>query len=246
MDLKEEHILGESVDTHWYYASKARAMKAYLSGTSYGPVLDVGAGSGFFSKFLLKNGIARRATCVDPGYPREWAEMVASRHLEYVRCYQGDRTDLILFMDVLEHVEDDVGLLKKYVDAVRPGGEVFISVPAFQSLWSSHDEYLGHHRRYTVPHLSAIVEQAGLSVTRCTYCFGLVFPLAVARRLAMRYSRRSSGKLRSDLKLHSAPVNAGLKLLCAVERPFTRLNKLAGLSVFCMAKKRSAHGANSG
>jgi hypothetical protein len=62
MDLKEEEILGGKVESHWYYASKAAAMQAYLDKDHYAHVLDVGAGSGFFTKHLLKAGAAKRGT----------------------------------------------------------------------------------------------------------------------------------------------------------------------------------------
>ena len=68
MDLKEVEILGEAQDTHWYYVSKARALVRALDGRSPTRILDVGAGSGFFSKVLLRETQAVGAICVDTGY----------------------------------------------------------------------------------------------------------------------------------------------------------------------------------
>src|SRR3546814_19735603 len=64
-------------------------------------------------------------------------------------------------MDVLEHVEDDAGLLRTYLDKAPPQAQAVITVPAFQFLWSHHDVFLEHHRRYTLKTLSRVVERAG-------------------------------------------------------------------------------------
>jgi trans-aconitate methyltransferase len=236
MDLKEEEILGGQVESHWYYASKAAAMQAYLDKDHYAHVLDVGAGSGFFTKHLLKAGAAKRGTCVDTGYAEDHSQTVAGRPLEFVRSYTKPDADLILFMDVLEHVPDDAALLKSYTDTARTGTEVFITVPAFAFLWSGHDVFLEHYRRYTTTMLEATMKNAGLTPVRCTYYFGAVFPLAAGLRL-LRKGAKSEQTPKSDLRQHSVPVNEGLKLLCALERPFVRYNRLAGLSVLGLARK---------
>ena len=236
MDLKEEEILGGKVDNHWYYASKAAAMRTYLEQDSYPHVLDVGAGSGFFTKYLMKDGATKRGTCVDTGYAEDHAETIDGHPLDFVRSYTKPDADLILFMDVLEHVPDDVALLKAYTDQARAGTEVFITVPAFPFLWSGHDVFLEHYRRYTTKALEATVIGAGLTPVRCTYYFGAVFPLAAGLRL-LRKGANSEQEPKSDLRQHSPAVNQGLKLLCTLERPFVRYNRLAGLSVFCLARK---------
>lgn len=233
MDLKEEEILGDHASSHWYYASKAAAMRAYLRKKSYQHVLDVGAGSGFFSKHLLERGIAGRATLVDTGYDREHTETHHGRQVDYRTDYANADFDLALFMDVLEHVPDPVALLKHYLDIAKPGTEVFVSVPAFKFLWSGHDDFLGHYRRYTTRGLRENLTGAGLRIDNCTYYFGFVFPIAAARRLLSR----SNGTTGSDLKVHHPMTNAVLSAICTAELPFVRLNGVAGLSVFGSASK---------
>src|SRR4029079_10319797 len=68
MDLKEEHILGADIGRHWYYRSKAAALRRMVGGLKPQRLLDVGAGSGFFSRHLLTDGSAQSALCVDVGY----------------------------------------------------------------------------------------------------------------------------------------------------------------------------------
>ena len=76
MDIKEIDILGESIGEHWYYKQKAKALAKFIGGISPSIVLDVGAGSGFFSKNLLITTSAKEAWCVDTSYAKESDELV--------------------------------------------------------------------------------------------------------------------------------------------------------------------------
>ncbi len=74
MDVKEEAILGPAIEDHWYYVSKGRALRMILRGAPVEEILDVGAGSGAFTRQLLDFGLARRGVWVDPGYHTEHVE----------------------------------------------------------------------------------------------------------------------------------------------------------------------------
>src|SRR5215203_3505984 len=102
MDLKEEAILGPDLAAHWYYRAKAKAL-ARVCNPVGASVLDVGAGSGFFSRFLIERGAAE-ATLVDPGYPADRDETHAGKPLRFRRQADASGATLILMMDVLEHV----------------------------------------------------------------------------------------------------------------------------------------------
>lgn len=236
MDLKEQQILGPEIAEHWYYRAKARALTAYVKDIETGVVVDVGAGSGFFSRHLLETAGARRAVCVDPFYEEEWSETAAGKPISFQRKLFDGPADLYLFMDVLEHVDDDRGLLKEHLDSAKPGTHALISVPAFQFLWSGHDVFLEHRRRYRLGQLKAVVESAGLQVLRASYYFGAVFPLAAALRLAPKITGKTEAPA-SQMRAHSAPVNGLLGVICAAELPFVKHNRLAGLTVFCLARK---------
>jgi 2-polyprenyl-3-methyl-5-hydroxy-6-metoxy-1,4-benzoquinol methylase len=132
MDLKEQHILGPEIETHWYYVSKGRALRSLLAGLRVPELLDVGAGSGVFARQFLDAGVCRRAVCVDPNYPEEHTEGAGAREIELRRSVERVTQPLILMIDVLEHVADDGALLRSYVDRAPPGAHVLISVPAFR------------------------------------------------------------------------------------------------------------------
>lgn len=235
MDLKETDILGPDIGQHWYYRSKARAMLHMLKGTSANTLLDVGAGSGFFSHHLLTHTTTAQAWCVDISYPTDSDASTAGKPVRYRRAVDSLDADLVLLMDVLEHVDDDVGLLKSYVDKVPSGSRFLITVPAFQFLWSGHDDFLEHKRRYTLKQLEAVVAQAGLQVQQGAYYFGLVFPIAAGLRLLQR--RASKAPAKSQLSRHHPLVNGVLRSLCSLERPIMGANRIAGLTVFCLAQK---------
>jgi SAM-dependent methyltransferase len=207
-----------------------------LEGTSPQEILDVGAGSGFFSRYLLSHTEAAAAWCVDISYPADFDEVKPGKVLHGRRSVDAVDADLVLLMDVLEHVDNDVGLLKEYVGKVPPGSRFLITVPAFQFLWSGHDDFLEHKRRYTLRQLEAAVRNAGLRVRCGAYYFGAVFPVAAALRLAQRFGG-SARPAHSQLSRHRPMANTILKTLCNVELPVIRSNRAAGLTVFCLADK---------
>jgi SAM-dependent methyltransferase len=237
MDLKESAALGECVDEHWYYHSKAAAVHRYLAGTEGDRILDVGAGSGFFTKYLLEHSSASTGICVDRGYPRDWEEAWFGKPLLFRRSCDSVEADLVLFMDVLEHVDDDAAFLSEYVAKAAAGARFLVTVPAFQWLWSSHDVFLEHRRRYHIRQLEKTVTNAGLRIVRCSYYFGLVLPLAAIVRLTERVTKSAGREARSQLKQHSWLTNSLLISLCHAELPVLLVNRLAGLSVFCLALK---------
>lgn len=233
MDVKEIDILGDHIATHWYYRHKARVLERCLRSRPYTTVLDVGAGSGFFTRHLLNAGRAERGVCVDPGYLENRNEMENGKPLDFCRSGEGISADLVLLMDVLEHVDDDVSLLTPYVQHAPSNAEFIISVPAFSFLWSGHDVFLEHRRRYTLKQIEAVAHQSGLIVERGFYAFAPVFPIAATLRLL----ENKTVSAQSQLKRHHPLINAGLAALCALETPFVRTNTIAGLSAFCCARK---------
>jgi SAM-dependent methyltransferase len=200
-------------------------------------ILDVGAGSGFFSRFLLNFTNASEAWCVDTSYAADHDQSQAGKFLHFRRSVDFVDADLVLFMDVLEHVDDDVALLTEYIEKVPPGSRFLLSVPAFQFLWSGHDVFLEHKRRYTLPQLESIVANSGLKLLTGAYYFGAIFPLVAGLRLTDRWRRRQGVAAKSQLSRHHPGVNASLATLCRWELGLFRWNRLAGLTAFCVAKK---------
>lgn len=233
MDLKEADILGMEIGRHWYYRAKAAALRRAVAQVRPRHILDVGAGSGFFSRHLLAESGAQSALCIDIGYESERDDSVAGKPVRYRRDTDATDCDLVLMMDVLEHVDDDRGLLSHYAAKVPVGAHFLVTVPAFRFLWSGHDVFLEHKRRYRLDEVETVLRGAGLEMVRGSYYFGLVFPLAAATRLA----GRDATAPKSSLKRHGTLTNAILSAVCAIELPLFPINRLAGLSAFVLGRK---------
>jgi 2-polyprenyl-3-methyl-5-hydroxy-6-metoxy-1,4-benzoquinol methylase len=236
MDLKEIDILGDDISQHWYYRSKAKAMTRLLGSIESSTILDVGAGSGFFSRHLLANSSAHNAWCIDISYDDDSDALELGKPIYFRRCIDQIDADLVLLMDVLEHVDDDVGFLNHYVNKVPRGARFLISVPAFQLLWSDHDVFLEHKRRYQLKKIEDVTRRAGLTVVRGAYFFATVFPIAAITRLSARGAANKNTPVRSQLSRHPL-VNSALATLCYFELPLMKFNRIAGLTAFCLAKK---------
>jgi SAM-dependent methyltransferase len=238
MDLKEERAIGGDPQSHWYYISKGRAIRALIGESRHASVLDVGAGSGVFSRMLTADGIADRATCVDPNYTDAQMRTASTGRVRYVRSVAETDASLILMIDVIEHVDDDVALVADYAALAPAGARFVISAPAFNFLWSSHDDFLEHRRRYTLETLEQTVAAAGLKPLSTRYFFGALFPAVAALRLADRALKGDKDASASALKAAPGWLNRSLIAIHDLERaalfPF---NKLAGVTAFCLAEK---------
>jgi 2-polyprenyl-3-methyl-5-hydroxy-6-metoxy-1,4-benzoquinol methylase len=230
LDVKEERALGHVLNEHWYYRSKGLALDVMLRGQSFRSLLDIGAGSGIFSKRLLKRGAAS-AICIDPAYQEERRELLNGKPIWFLRQIGSEKCDLILLMDVLEHVDDDVGLIRAALVGAAQDTLVLITVPAFQTLFSAHDLFLEHKRRYTLRQITEVVRAAGLEIVSARYFFAFLLPIAAALRLLKRQSEP-----KSDLKEHSRLVNSLLCCLHRLELSLFRFNRMGGLTVFCLAR----------
>ena len=236
MDIKEQAVLGDRIGQHWYYRAKGEAMRRLLGKRPIRHVLDVGAGSGVFSRMLLAGG-AGQATCVDPAYDEETEEVEAGKPIRFVHGVGQTDADVVLLMDVLEHVDDDAGLLAEYAAKAGPGARFLISVPAFKWMWSGHDVFLEHRRRYTLKMLQDTVRKAGLVPVQGCYFYGLTLPLAAGRRAVRRLVESGTPVAKSDLQQHSPVVNAVLYGICRLEMALFSRNRLAGLTVFAIAER---------
>lgn len=142
--------------------------------------------------------------------------------------------DVVLLLDVIEHLDDDVVALVAARRAVAPGGLLVVTVPAYQWLWSGHDEVLGHRRRYTAARLRAVVERAGFSVLRLSYFNTLLFPILAL----VRAWKGIRGDRRHDLRRPATPVNRLLEQVFAFERHLVpRASLPFGASLLLIARR---------
>lgn len=238
MDLKEEQAIGGDPASHWYYISKGKAIRSLIGAGPYPAILDVGAGSGVFSRMLTEAGVAESSVCVDPNYSDAFLAADSSGPIDYVRSVTESDASLILMIDVIEHVDDDVALIAEYARMSKPGTKFLISVPAFNFLWSSHDDFLEHRRRYTLETLERSVRAAGLAPSTLRYFFGLLFPAVAAMRIADRALKRAAADKESALKPASGWLTKALVAVHDIERAtLFPINRFGGVTAFCLAEK---------
>jgi SAM-dependent methyltransferase len=118
--------------------------------------------------------------------------------------------DLSVSFDVIEHLEDDVGALRELRRVTKPGGALLVTVPAYQWLWSGHDEINHHHRRYNRRTLLAAAVGAGWQQERSAHFNSLLLPVAIMLRALERF-KPSTTKSSLDLWVPPAPFNWALR-----------------------------------
>ena len=150
-----------------------------------GTFLDVGGGNGYVAKALISAGI--NCLLVEPGI--DGALAARSRGVEPVVCARledsnlppGCATSVGLF-DVLEHIEDEAAALKLIRSLLEPSGRLFLTVPAYQFLYSSEDRAAGHFRRYTLPQLHRVLASNNFRIEFSSYIFSPLPPLVFLTR----------------------------------------------------------------
>jgi 2-polyprenyl-3-methyl-5-hydroxy-6-metoxy-1,4-benzoquinol methylase len=140
-------------------------------------------------------------------------------------------------MDVIEHVQNHVDLIAEYAAKVRPGTQFVITVPAFMWLWSDHDVFLEHYRRYTLPGIERTLRAGGLRIERGCYFYAALLPLAAAQRITGRVLRGGHYAPRSQMRDYGALLNALLWTICRMELVVFEFNRVAGLTAFVRASK---------
>jgi hypothetical protein len=237
MDIKEEGLIKGDVGKHWYYRAKLAALHRMLPARGPSFTLDVGAGLRFSSGSLLQSTHARATMCVDPSYPEDRDDARIGKPLLFRRSVDRSDADLVLLMDVIEHVEDDVGLVREYVDKVAPGTRFIVTVPAFMWLWGGHDVFLEHFRRYTLGGIERVLCAGGLTVELGCYFYAAVLPLVALSRVAERLKGHGHDEAHSQMREFGPLLNAMFWLACRAELPLLRANRLAGLTAFIRAVK---------
>lgn len=196
--------------THWWYTARRRVLAAFIAREialrADARILEVGCGTGHNVPMLRGFGQVD-AVELDPAARAVASERlgieVVGASLPGLKGVGVHLYDLVAVLDVIEHVEDDRAGLVALAERLRPGGKILITVPAHQWMWSAHDTLNHHHRRYSKKSLAALVAGAGLKLERMSYFNSLLFPLAVAARLAGKLTGREGG---GDT-LPPAPVN---------------------------------------
>jgi len=225
---------------HWWFVTRQEILLRYIDRRLRLPdrthVLDVGCGTGALLELLSRRFDAYGSDTAPQAIAFCRQRGLTRLHLGTLESYPASPPfDLITMLDVLEHTEDDRGLLRETLRLLRTGGHLLVTVPAFPSLWSRHDEMLHHKRRYTKSLLRRTLVESGFAVKHLTFFNTFLFPAAWARRTA---GRVTGGDRANDLEIPGRGLNAVLKHVFALERVVLSSASLPfGLSLLCLAAK---------
>ena len=153
-------------------------------------IVDLGSGIGTFAIELVKNGFSVR--CVEPDSKQ--AAVISAAGLDVSKSLDGiedETVDYVYSLNVLEHIEDDMAILRQINRKLKFGGKVLIYVPAFQTLYSSMDKKVGHYRRYIKSDLIKKLELANFSIEKARYVDSMGFFAS----LYFRFAGNDSGTL---------------------------------------------------
>jgi SAM-dependent methyltransferase len=236
MEADAYREMAATEDVHWWFVAR-REILACLIGKLRLPagarILEIGAGTGgnlaMLSRYGSVDGIehdpeARRLAARKNPIP-----LLEGSLPDHLPTGRGTY-DLVCMFDVLEHIADDEAALAAVRQAVKPGGRLILTVPAYPWLWSAHDVQLHHRRRYTAASLRNVAARAGFGCARISYFNSFLMPLVIIGRLVDRLRSSSAG---TGTAIPGALLNALLRYVFASERfvlPYVSLP--AGTSLY--------------
>lgn len=227
--------------SHWWYRVR-RSIVHNLIGTFFPNrkslcILDIGCGTGSLLSELSRYGDAHG---IDFS-PRAVA-FCKERGIEQIKVgsvidisYPDEQFDLVLALDIVEHVADDARALAEIKRVLKPDGIAILFVPAFMFLWGSTDVYSEHHRRYTRSALREKLLTAGFLPERLTYFNTFLFPPIAAWRLLNRIVPLHS---HSEVQLNNSFINGILYAIFRAEARFLHfINFPFGVSILAVVRK---------
>lgn len=175
-----------------YYAWVLRQFEPYLGSR----VVEVGAGIGTFSEFLLGVPRVKELVAIEPAvntFPHLEKRFAGNSRVRTIKGYLGDHAaslaaDSLVAVNVLEHIADHEGFIRDAHKVVITGGSLLLFVPALPAIYGTLDKAFEHERRYTRGSLRRVIESAGWNVRRVTY---MNFPGIAAWFLAGRVMKKT-------------------------------------------------------
>ena len=224
MDPEYGRHYRELYEKHWWWRAREDALvgelRRRLPKSSSLSILDVGCGDALFFDRLRQfgdvEGIEPAAELVDPNGPNRARITVAPFDANF---QPGKSYDLVLMLDVLEHLDTPEQALQQALSLLKPGGLVVVTVPAFRMLWTRHDRLNQHRTRFTKSSFDRVARASGMKIVSSRYFFIWLF----AAKLALRAVEAIFRSDPSVPKIPSPAVNELLYRLSCTEEKLTRL-----------------------
>jgi hypothetical protein len=252
MDISEFSRLNDksNYNRHPWETSRKNVLHTFLEQSNIQfpieRIVDIGSGDAYVIHTLVENNLAKEYYAIDTAYTPEVIVQLKENNInsqviyfQSLSAFQNSITSkkqtLFLCMDVLEHLEDEKIILDN-LDA-KDENYFFFAVPAFQSVFSSHDVLLGHYRRYTLPQLNNLLEENNFSIIDKGYYFTSLLLFRKVDKLFSKDKQESidnweAGKTKTTL------INKMLMIDFKISLFLKKIGIiLPGLSAYCLCKK---------
>ncbi len=237
-DTHYESMAANDVD-YWWHFNRIRMVNAILAkyserDRSFTRILDYGCGTGGALYSLKKNhgfmdvtGVDISAMAIDHARRRgDWYY-----HLKPGACDYVEGKDVVLCLDVLEHIENDRLFIKGILSKMKTGAFLLVTVPSMPGLLSKWDKVLGHYRRYNTAMLRNLFITQQCEILNIHHFFSYLTPMALLRKIDMF----GSGE---EFPAVPTVINNALKVLGFIEMEISRCIHIPfGLSLACIIKK---------
>jgi len=230
-------------EDNWWFVARREIVIQLLSELKIkdnSRILEIGCSGGALLKNLKSQGF-KELFGVD--ISEVAIELCRKRGIENVQTKDGVDTrymdsafDLIIASDVLEHIETDAIALKEWYRVLRPGGILIVFVPAFNFLWSNHDDLNHHYRRYGKKQLNEKLIQAGFGIIRSSFWnFVFLIPVAIVSFMGSIFLKKEDNNRLYEFKPWLNSIF--LSLLRAENLLLKYTNLPSGVSIFTVSKK---------
>lgn len=176
---------------HWWWEGRRELVRQLLKGESIKRVLDIGCGTGetmnFIKALIPKSEVhgidtSRVAITYSKGRGHKNVRLSGAEKLPFKNNY----FDAILFLDVLEHIENDIGALKEAKRGLKKDGVIIVSCPALPILWSDHDANQGHIKRYQISDFRKLAKATDMTIEWVGYFNFFLSPIIAIMRWVSR------------------------------------------------------------
>ncbi len=227
---------------HWWFVARRKIIESVIKKLDIDKgshIMDAGCGNGDNLAFLSKYGdvvaMERDGNALEKAKVRDVGQVLKGELPDNIHADIRRDNDLLVLLDVLEHIDDDAGSLNALRDCVKESGNLVLTVPAYQFLWTQRDDQHHHKRRYTVKRLKELIENNGWKVDYISYFNTFLFPLALVERLKQKIIMSEED---SDLKMPPNLINVFFEKIFSFESRFIgNITFPFGLSIIVVAKK---------
>ncbi len=231
---------------HWWFVSRRDiifTLLGQLKVEKEQKILDVGCSGGILLESLKHQGYTNTYG-ID--ISEKAIDVCKNRGLDNVLVSPGEVTnfsdnkfDVIIASDILEHIEDDNKALSEWYRILKPGGILLVFVPAFNFLWSQHDEVNFHYRRYTKRSLLQKILKYNFNILKSSYWNFSLFFAVIIPRLSQRLFRKNNKKFNDQLREVNPLINTSVINLVKIENVLLKyINFPVGSSVFVVCEKK--------